>query len=273
MAWSTSTGSCRSRSRRARRRRSLAAAVEPSSPGPAAPRGRPGGTGRALGVLAFAARAVHARDAILWAFEGGALLLAAAVYLAHMASHRPSPRELVLRSGLVTAFVLWAVVQLAPRFRVGQLRHLIASAQTVEKMLRPGRVEASRRVPSPARRARAVPASPFTVRSGGTDKASNRSSAVIAVIAATASAAAQGAATAHAALPIATAKTCRRGYVRADGGQGGGRLRAARGRARRPRHLSRAPVSYPRVDGGHPCAWGGAADVQPHRDPARPARA
>jgi hypothetical protein len=49
--------------------------------------------------------------------EGGALLFAAAAYLAHLASHRPSPRELVLRSGLVTAFVLWAVVQLAPSFR------------------------------------------------------------------------------------------------------------------------------------------------------------
>jgi hypothetical protein len=35
----------------------------------------------------------------------------------HLASHRPSLRELVLRSGLVTALVLWAAVQLAPNFR------------------------------------------------------------------------------------------------------------------------------------------------------------
>jgi hypothetical protein len=70
-----------------------------------------------LALLAFAARATDARDAALRALEGGALLSAAAAYLAHLASHRPSLRELVLRSGLVTAFVLWAVVQLAPSFR------------------------------------------------------------------------------------------------------------------------------------------------------------
>lgn len=70
-----------------------------------------------LGVFAFAARAMDARDAALRTLEGGALLFAAAAYLAHLASHRPSLRELVLRSGLVTAFVLWAVVQLEPSIR------------------------------------------------------------------------------------------------------------------------------------------------------------
>jgi hypothetical protein len=70
-----------------------------------------------LGVLAFAARATDAHEAALRALEGGALLFAAAAYLAHLTSHRPSPRELVLRSGLVTAFVLWGVVQLAPNIR------------------------------------------------------------------------------------------------------------------------------------------------------------
>jgi hypothetical protein len=70
-----------------------------------------------LGVLAFAARATGTRDVALLALEGGALLFAAAAYLAHLASHRPSLRDLVLRSGLVTAFVLWAAVQLAPSFR------------------------------------------------------------------------------------------------------------------------------------------------------------
>jgi hypothetical protein len=68
-------------------------------------------------VLAFAARATNTRDVALRVLEGSALLFAAAAYLAHLASHRPSPRELVLRSGLVTAFVLWALVQLAPGFR------------------------------------------------------------------------------------------------------------------------------------------------------------
>ncbi len=74
-----------------------------------------------LGLLALGARAMDARDVVLRALEGGALLFAAAAYLAHLASHRPSPRELVLRSGLVTAFVLWAVVQLAPSFRAAAL--------------------------------------------------------------------------------------------------------------------------------------------------------
>jgi hypothetical protein len=74
-----------------------------------------------LSVLAFAARATGTRDAALRALEGGALLFAAAAYLAHLASHRPSPRELVLRSGLVTAFVLWAVVQLGPSLRAAAL--------------------------------------------------------------------------------------------------------------------------------------------------------
>jgi hypothetical protein len=68
-------------------------------------------------MLAFTARATSAPDVSLRALEGGALLFAAAAYLAHLASHRPSSRELLLRSGLVTAFVLWALVQLAPTFR------------------------------------------------------------------------------------------------------------------------------------------------------------
>ncbi len=74
------------------------------------------GAGVLLGVLAFAARLDHARDLILRGLEGGALLLAGLAYLAHLVSHRPARRELVLRCGLVTAFVLWAIVQLAPAF-------------------------------------------------------------------------------------------------------------------------------------------------------------
>ena len=70
-----------------------------------------------LGVLAFGSRAMAARDIVVRAAEGGALLCAAAAYLAHLASHRPSMTELILRMGLVAAFVLWAAVQLAPGFR------------------------------------------------------------------------------------------------------------------------------------------------------------
>jgi hypothetical protein len=70
-----------------------------------------------LAVTAFSARALGAREEVLRASEGGALLFAAAAYLAHLVSHRPTAQELILRSGLVTAFVLWAMVQLAPSFR------------------------------------------------------------------------------------------------------------------------------------------------------------
>jgi hypothetical protein len=70
-----------------------------------------------LSAVALVARAADARDVALRVLEGGALLSAGAAYLAHLASHRPSPRELILRSGLVAAFLLWAIVQIAPSFR------------------------------------------------------------------------------------------------------------------------------------------------------------
>ena len=74
------------------------------------------GAGVILALLAFTARAAHARDFALRTLEGGALLLTAAAYLSHLFSHRPSRRELVLRSGLAAAFVLWAIVQIEPDY-------------------------------------------------------------------------------------------------------------------------------------------------------------
>jgi hypothetical protein len=70
--------------------------------------------GVAAGVVALIARVADANDLLLRFLEGSALLLAAAAYLAHLLSHRPTRSELILRSGLVTAFVLWAIVQLFP---------------------------------------------------------------------------------------------------------------------------------------------------------------
>jgi hypothetical protein len=99
-----------------------------------------------LALLAFGARATGTRDAALRALEGGALLFAAAAYLSHLASHRPSVRELVLRSGLVTAFVLWAVVQLAPSFRGAALLNDGAIALFIANLafvLMPWRLSAS----------------------------------------------------------------------------------------------------------------------------------
>ena len=70
--------------------------------------------GVATAAAALAARLAHADRFLLRLLEGGALLLAAGAYLAHLLSHRPTRSELVLRSGLVTAFMFWAIVQLFP---------------------------------------------------------------------------------------------------------------------------------------------------------------
>jgi hypothetical protein len=70
--------------------------------------------GVATAATALVARLAHADRVLLRLLEGGALLLAAGAYLAHLLSHRPTRRQLVLRSGLVTAFTLWAIVQLFP---------------------------------------------------------------------------------------------------------------------------------------------------------------
>ena len=70
--------------------------------------------GATAAVIVLVARLAHADHLILRLLEGGALLLAAGAYLAHLLSHRPTRHELILRCGLVTAFVLWAVAQLFP---------------------------------------------------------------------------------------------------------------------------------------------------------------
>jgi hypothetical protein len=73
--------------------------------------------GAAAGAAALVARLADPDELVLRLLEGVALLLAASAYLAHLLSHRPSRQELILRLGLVTAFALWAIVQLFPAAR------------------------------------------------------------------------------------------------------------------------------------------------------------
>jgi hypothetical protein len=46
--------------------------------------------------------------------EGATLFLAASAYLAHVLAHHESPRELLTKSILVSAFALWGIAQIAP---------------------------------------------------------------------------------------------------------------------------------------------------------------
>jgi hypothetical protein len=48
------------------------------------------------------------------ALEGATLFLAAGAYLVHAVAHHDERRELLTRSILVSAFALWAIVQIAP---------------------------------------------------------------------------------------------------------------------------------------------------------------
>jgi len=65
------------------------------------------------GVLAIADRA-GGDGSLARAFEGAALFMAAAAYLAHVLAHHQQRRELLTRSILVSAFALWGIVQIAP---------------------------------------------------------------------------------------------------------------------------------------------------------------
>jgi len=68
------------------------------------------------GLIAVCARVADASTSALRVVEGVTLFLAAAAYLAYALAHHQNRRELVTRSVLVSAFALWAIVQLAPRF-------------------------------------------------------------------------------------------------------------------------------------------------------------
>jgi hypothetical protein len=46
--------------------------------------------------------------------EGGTLFLAAGAYLAHVLAHHDTPRELLTKSILVSAFAAWGILQIVP---------------------------------------------------------------------------------------------------------------------------------------------------------------
>jgi hypothetical protein len=80
--------------------------------------------GRTAGVLIAAsvlagsgtvlARLLLSGDVVVRTLEAVTLFLAAGAYLAYALAHHKNRGELVTRSILVSAFALWAVVQLAP---------------------------------------------------------------------------------------------------------------------------------------------------------------
>jgi hypothetical protein len=70
----------------------------------------------AVGIVTVAARIADAAPVDLRALEAATLFLAAAASLSYVLAHHRNRRELVTRSILVTAFALWAIVQLAPGF-------------------------------------------------------------------------------------------------------------------------------------------------------------
>ena len=70
-------------------------------------------TSAVAGLVAIGVRA-SSGGSLARAFEGTALFLAAAAYIAHVLAHHETVPELLTRSILVGAFALWGVVQIAP---------------------------------------------------------------------------------------------------------------------------------------------------------------
>ena len=70
----------------------------------------------AAGIATIAVRAASGGSPNVRLLEGATLLLAAFAYLLYVLAHHSQFGEVVTRLILVTAFVLWAIVQLAPNF-------------------------------------------------------------------------------------------------------------------------------------------------------------
>lgn len=70
----------------------------------------------AFGIATIVARAASGGSLTVRLLEGTTLLLAAVAYLLYVLAHHSHLGEVVTRLILVTAFVLWAIVQLAPSF-------------------------------------------------------------------------------------------------------------------------------------------------------------
>jgi len=71
-------------------------------------------TSVAAGIATVFARISANDQAVVQILEAVTLFLAAGAYLAYALAHHKNRRELVTRSILVSAFALWAIVQLAP---------------------------------------------------------------------------------------------------------------------------------------------------------------
>ncbi len=70
----------------------------------------------ATGIANIAVRATGGASLTLRLLEGATLLLAAVAYLLYVLAHHSQFAAVVTRLILVTAFALWAIVQLAPAF-------------------------------------------------------------------------------------------------------------------------------------------------------------
>lgn len=70
----------------------------------------------AAGISTIAVRALGGGSLIARLLEGSTLLLAALAYSCFVLAHHNQRSEVLTRLILVTAFALWAVVQLAPSF-------------------------------------------------------------------------------------------------------------------------------------------------------------
>ena len=68
------------------------------------------------GLLTICARVLGTIGSDLGVLEGATLFLAGGAYLSYALAHHRNHRELVTRLILVSAFVLWGIVQVAPGF-------------------------------------------------------------------------------------------------------------------------------------------------------------
>jgi hypothetical protein len=68
------------------------------------------------GISTIAVRAGGGSSLAMRLLEAATLLLAAVAYLSYVLAHHSEFGEVVTRLVLVTAFALWAIVQLAPTF-------------------------------------------------------------------------------------------------------------------------------------------------------------
>ena len=74
------------------------------------------GVSIAAGIATVGVRAADGSSDVVRLLEGTTLVLAAAAYLLYVLAHHAQLARVATRLILVAAFILWAVVQLAPTF-------------------------------------------------------------------------------------------------------------------------------------------------------------